>query len=222
MHGGWNAAVRSRRRQRGDAMFYVYEHWRPDINECFYVGKGSGNRGYDMWNRNRDHNQVQMELAKQHLGIEVRIVFVSDVESIIYAMEEYIIQRWRSSGNSLIANLRKGGGSNSGWKHNEESKKRMSESRKGRKRPEISGDRHPCYGKKFGIHLIRAPGGPRKKLADEFGYWTPNRLALLERMRKNPPVLGKRWKLSGEALANNISGKKKMWETRRANAARGT
>lgn len=24
--------------------FYVYEHWRPDKGECFYVGKGKKHR----------------------------------------------------------------------------------------------------------------------------------------------------------------------------------
>lgn len=24
--------------------FYVYEHWRLDRDECFYVGKGTGKR----------------------------------------------------------------------------------------------------------------------------------------------------------------------------------
>jgi hypothetical protein len=26
--------------------FYVYEHWRPDKDVCFYVGKGHGRRAY--------------------------------------------------------------------------------------------------------------------------------------------------------------------------------
>ena len=28
-------------------IFYVYEHWRPDKNVCFYVGKGKGKRAVD-------------------------------------------------------------------------------------------------------------------------------------------------------------------------------
>ena len=26
------------------ANYYVYEHWRPDKDVCFYVGKGKGGR----------------------------------------------------------------------------------------------------------------------------------------------------------------------------------
>ena len=32
----------------GGGRFYVYKHWRLDRDECFYVGKESGCRAYDM------------------------------------------------------------------------------------------------------------------------------------------------------------------------------
>ena len=40
--------------------FYVYEHWRPDRDECFYVGKGKGGRANVMYGRNRHHEAVQL------------------------------------------------------------------------------------------------------------------------------------------------------------------
>ena len=44
--------------------FYVYEHWRPDRGECFYVGKGHGRRAYDMRRgRNRWHKFMQEKLV---------------------------------------------------------------------------------------------------------------------------------------------------------------
>jgi hypothetical protein len=34
--------------------FYVYEHWRPDVDLPFYVGKGKGGRAWE-----NDRNNLQ-------------------------------------------------------------------------------------------------------------------------------------------------------------------
>lgn len=55
-------------------LYYVYEHWRLDKDECFYVGKGRGNRAYKMRDRNRFHTgksnseDVRMKLSKANKG----------------------------------------------------------------------------------------------------------------------------------------------------------
>ena len=69
--------------------FYVYEHWRPDINMPFYVGKGSGNRAFRLKkNRNRHFRNIVSKLEKQGLCVEIThpprlTTFLSRVESPI-------------------------------------------------------------------------------------------------------------------------------------------
>ena len=48
--------------------FYIYEHIRLDNNTCFYVGKGTGNRAYDL-DRSNFHNGVCKEY-----GCRVKII----------------------------------------------------------------------------------------------------------------------------------------------------
>ena len=45
--------------------FYVYEHWRLDRDECFYVGKGKKYRAYKMQDRNRYHAAIVGKLQRE-------------------------------------------------------------------------------------------------------------------------------------------------------------
>ena len=56
-----------------DNIFYVYEHWRPDLDQCFWVGKGTGDRAY-RYKRNRDYDSVIRTLAWLGMRAEVRMV----------------------------------------------------------------------------------------------------------------------------------------------------
>jgi len=38
-------------------MYYVYEHWRPDKDICFYVGKGKGSRA-NSWKKIKELKNV--------------------------------------------------------------------------------------------------------------------------------------------------------------------
>lgn len=42
--------------------FYVYEHWRPDLATCFYVGKGKLKRVRDL-SRSEHHARIDAEVA---------------------------------------------------------------------------------------------------------------------------------------------------------------
>lgn len=57
-----------------DRSFYVYEHWRPDLGQCFYVGKGSKKRSGRMQGRSARHVAIQAELKAKGLGVEVRLI----------------------------------------------------------------------------------------------------------------------------------------------------
>jgi NUMOD3 motif len=89
--------------------FYVYEHWRLDRDECFYVGKGQGRRAYAMRrNRNRHHLAIQAKVSREGFGIEVRMVATGLDESEAHALEIERIAFWRSVGIDL-ANYTSGG-----------------------------------------------------------------------------------------------------------------
>ena len=104
--------------------FYVYEHWRLDRNECFYVGKGHGGRAYSMRNRNCHHRSIVSKLDIIGSAFEVRIIAVGLIEEDAFKLERERIKFWRKS-NVDLANLTDGGEGISGLKHTEESKAKM-------------------------------------------------------------------------------------------------
>jgi NUMOD3 motif len=113
--------------------FYVYEHWRTDRGECFYVGKGHGCRAYDMRRgRNRWHKFLQAKLSHLGTAIEIKIVADGLTEREAFDMEIERIAFWRNDGADLC-NLTLGGDGPSGRKHSEEWKRANSERMKGRR-----------------------------------------------------------------------------------------
>lgn len=120
--------------KRASAVFYVYEHWRLDRDECFYVGKGHGRRAYDMKGRNRHHKAIMSKVAREGFAVEVRIVASGLTENAAFVIESQRISFWREAGVDL-ANMTAGGEGASGLKHGEDTKKLWSEQRKGRPVP---------------------------------------------------------------------------------------
>jgi NUMOD3 motif len=114
--------------------FYVYEHWRPDRDECFYVGKGRGRRAYQLYKRNAHHKAIQAKLGRMGLCVEVRIVQFNMTEQAAFDLEIERIKFWKEFGADL-ANIAIGGGGNSGYVASEETNKKISNSLKGRKKP---------------------------------------------------------------------------------------
>jgi hypothetical protein len=88
--------------------FYVYEHWRLDRNECFYVGKGSGKRAYDMSCRNKHHQAIRAKLNRIGSAFEVRIVAFGLSEKESFDLEVERIKYWNDFGADL-ANRTYGG-----------------------------------------------------------------------------------------------------------------
>lgn len=116
-------------KRRLEPIFYVYEHWRPDISVCFYVGKGKKYRAYSFINR-KSHIPIIWELASCGLEIEVRIIKDGLTEKAAFDIERQQIAFWRSIGVVLL-NKTDGGEGASGLIRTEESKKLISEIRKG-------------------------------------------------------------------------------------------
>ena len=85
--------------------FYVYEHWRPDRKECFYVGKGNGRRANRLGTsgkRNAHHRAIQDKLSKLGLPIEVKIVAVNLTAEDAYKFEIERISFWINDGADLV------------------------------------------------------------------------------------------------------------------------
>lgn len=142
-----------------DKKFYVYEHWRPDRGECFYVGKGSGNRANCMTNRrNAHHKAILGKLSRLGLCVEVRIVQsgLSNEEANDLEMDR--IKFWRNDGADLV-NHTDGGDGQRGRRQSEETRLKISNALKGRKlSPEhIAKTRAFHMGKKWFLGKKRSP-----------------------------------------------------------------
>jgi hypothetical protein len=107
--------------------FYVYEHWRPDTNSCFYVGKGRKKRALNMLNRNPHHKNVQKKLNDSNLKVEVKIIFknLSNEEAEILEFEQIIFY-----GIENLCNKSLGPSGCVGYTHTEEAKRKISSNHK--------------------------------------------------------------------------------------------
>jgi hypothetical protein len=83
-------------------IFYVYEHWRPDKDICFYVGKGRGKRAYNFAQRSVHHKRIVNKLSRLGMCVEVRLVASGLQESVAFAIERQRIAFWRSVGVAII------------------------------------------------------------------------------------------------------------------------
>lgn len=112
---------------------YVYEHWRPDTNRPFWVGKGSGGRAGLVWRPNKHHTAVVDKLRTAGLSIKVKIVIDGLTDAEAFDIEYDRIKLWRSVGIRL-ANASIGGrGGMSGCVRSPESRAKQGATTKGRK-----------------------------------------------------------------------------------------
>lgn len=81
----------------------VYEHWRPDLNVCFYVGRGPSSRANDLnpKNRNAHHGRVVAKMNALGLGVEVRIYAGGLTVVEANALEVSRIAHYRAIGHPL-------------------------------------------------------------------------------------------------------------------------
>lgn len=88
--------------------FYIYEHWRPDIDVPFYVGLGQGRRANVMYKRNYKHEHVQLTLELKGMCVEVRLVAEGLYAEEAKRIEQERIAFWKNEGVALT-NLTDGG-----------------------------------------------------------------------------------------------------------------
>lgn len=140
----------------------MYEHWRPDKDVCFYVGKGRDKRAWDfVYGRNQYHQAVIGKLFRLGLTVEVRIVGsnLSDADALKLEMERIALY-----GADTLTNLTHGG------EGNEFSKKEVHE--------KISKThRQKWLDKEFRTWMLGIWAANRKPVSEE------RRRALSERMK---------------------------------------
>ena len=122
-------------------MAYVYEHWRPDTNQCFWVGKGTTFR-YRVYRRNRHYNNIAAKLKKYGLKIEVRFVAAGLSDEDAYQVEIDRILFWKEHGVPLTNAATGGRGGMSGIKRSTEARAKQSATIKinGRSEAQVKSD----------------------------------------------------------------------------------
>lgn len=147
------------------AKFYVYEHWRTDRDECFYVGKGKGMRAFEK-NKNRNEHYLRVLNKLSQTGHDVKIVIYCDnlEEGDAFNIEMERIAFWRGRGIQLC-NLTIGGdgirgigeetlakmraSSRKRWEKQENRKKHSEATKRGMARPEVKAKCGHNLGKKL-------------------------------------------------------------------------
>lgn len=154
--------------------FYVYEHWRPDTDLPFYIGKGQKNRAYRL-NRNADHRRIVDTLSAVGMCVEVRMVASTLSEHEAFKLEIERIAFWRARG-VVLTNKTAGGDGSSGFvrplgiRLSDEAKQKLSAARKGMK----FSDEHRAN------LAARKIGVPRKPFTEE----TRRKMALASQRRE--------------------------------------
>ena len=117
----------------GTYKFYVYEHWRLDRDECFYVGKGKGRRAYDFTqSRNKYYKAIVAKVLREGSAIDVRIVQSGLSESEAFDLERNRIKFWRESGVEL-SNFTNGGEGTTGLVMSQDARAKMRLAKLGKK-----------------------------------------------------------------------------------------
>ena len=211
--------------------YYVYEHWRLDKDECFYVGKGRGNRAYIFKGRNKDHSAIVAKVRREGFAIEVRIVQSGLSEPDSFILEQKRIQFWREIGVDL-ANMTNGGEGISGFHHSVETRQKLSDNNKGQLAA-FKGRKHTEETKKVLSEIAKKRGAPKltKEQQEKASNWHRGRKRSLETCAKisaktkgrvssmkgkESPLKGKT--LSEETRIKMANAKKKWWANKKAEA----
>lgn len=111
--------------------YYVYEHWRPDLNICFWVGQGRRRRAYDKNNHNADYDKVIEELKQQGLVAEIIFYAVQLSQERAIFLEIERIAFYRAKDTCYLTN-KSGGPGTLGIKASTETRALMSAKHKGK------------------------------------------------------------------------------------------
>ena len=116
--------------------YYVYIHRKADTGEIFYVGKGTADRAWQLgYKRNQHWNRV---VAKHGFIVELVETGLTNEQSI--EKEIALIAHY---GIDNLCNMTEGGeGGGIGRKWSDESRRKLSEAKKGKPNPGIAGEKN--------------------------------------------------------------------------------
>lgn len=95
-----------------DNMGVLYEHWRTDTNECFYVGISWANentRPHDLTPRNPYHGNIVAKLKENNFEVDVRIQAWDLNKEELCELEIMQIAYWRDLIGNRLTNISQGG-----------------------------------------------------------------------------------------------------------------
>lgn len=188
--------------------YYVYLHKRLTDNSIFYVGKGCGSRAWNYHGRNNYWTNI-----KNKYGIIVEILFDNLSEEESLQAEIDVIKELKYF-NYTLANFSSGGDSPI---FSEQTRKRMSEASKGRKKskehnlavskaktgkpvPSLQGENHHCYDRNEYKFIHNKSGeifyGTRTNLCNEFNLKRHLVAGLF--LKNNPVITSQGWSLFKE------------------------
>ena len=150
-------------------VFYVYEHYKPNCNEPFYVGKGHDDRAYWKYNRNPHWHNI----VNKH-GFEVRFVAENLSEQDAFWLENVCIVGWgrKDKDEGPLVNMSDGGEGSSGairsdeWKQAHSGENASGFGKTGNKNPMfgLKGKDHPAYGRCKEQHPMYGKSNPAQSL----------------------------------------------------------
>jgi len=112
-------------RKNPPSKYYVYAYIRASDSTPYYIGKGKGIRAWDInHNATRPNDQSKIIILEHGL---------SETESLL--LEQTLITKYgrKDNGTGILYNRTDGGEGSSGFIHSDESRKKISESKKGKK-----------------------------------------------------------------------------------------
>ena len=109
--------------------FYIYFHLKQNTDEIFYVGKGFGNRAYS-----NQRSIFWKRTVSKYGGFTVKIVEENLTEFLANEREKYYIAKYgrRDNNTGILVNHTDGGDGSTGRIFSVETRKRMSNNRKGK------------------------------------------------------------------------------------------
>lgn len=123
---------------------YVYEHWRPDLDVPFWVGKGTNFR-YRVYKRraNTHYNGIVAKIRASGFEVEVRFVATNLTDDDAFLIEVERMQYWRDRGITFANKSEGGRGGMSGVKRSDEARKKQSDTIRKNQPPKVTVARKP-------------------------------------------------------------------------------
>jgi len=108
--------------------FYVYGHYKTNENIPFYIGKGGGRRAHS-----KNHRSLLWNNIVNKYGYEIKFIVRNVSEGDSFWLEERLIKAFGriDLGTGPLINFTNGGEGMSGHVCSEETKRKMSEARRG-------------------------------------------------------------------------------------------